>query len=207
MGNLLDELSTEERTRRLVVPINEIGLHHWAAKAFKTEGIETLGHVLAHTPESIEALRGVSTKSMDILRRYFRDADVVWGKEMGAVKQPAPEPEPPANNKPVTTIDLRPVRLPVLICELRLSMQNVLGLPRGLLRPEFLRLMEQTLKKHYPHLPLSPAMQLVQPNGKGAYIDVPGHAKRHFHRRMTVLSLMHFAAVDMGLGDGDSEEG
>ncbi len=207
METNVDELSTAERTRRLAVPIGEIGLHFWAVKAFKTEGIETLGHVLAHTPAGIEALRGVSTKAMDILRKYFRDADVVWGKEMGAVEQPAPAPEPSVGNRPITTIDLRPVRLPVLICELKLSMQNVLGIPRGLLRPEFLRLMKQTLEKHYPHLPLSPAMQLIQPNGKGAYIDVPGHAKRNFHRRMTVLSLMALAAADMGLGDGDSEEG
>ena len=201
----VEKLSTAERSRRLAVPVGEIGLHFWAVKAFKREEIRTLGDVLARDPKFIEALSGVSTKAMDILRKYFRDADVVWGKEMGAVEQPAPAP--PVGNKPITTIDLRPVRLPVLICELKLSMQDVLGIPRGLLLPEFLRLMVKMLKKHYPILPLSPAMQLVQPDGRGVYIDVPHPAKRNFHRRMTVLSLMHLAAVEMGLGDGDPAEG
>ena len=205
----MDELkmTKADRDARLSVPVDQMGLTGHARKALGRLSAKTLGDILQLDPQSVEDAKGISTNTMDVLRSRFRDADVVWGAAMGAPKPVEPAASLPARtpSKPalVAVLDLRPVALAVVKCELELAMQEVFGVPKGLLRPEFVRLLQQNLERHFPLLPLSAAMRLMQPNGQGAYHQVPDHQIQQYKRRMMILSVIALAATDMALDDSD----
>lgn len=209
MGNLMDELKTSqsERDARLSVPVDQMGLTGHAVKALGRLDVKTLGDIAQFDPRVVEDAKGISSNTMDLLRSRFRDADIAWGAAMGAPKPvepitPAPAPACKESTSSLADIlDLRPISLAVAKIELELGMQEVFSIQKGLLRPEFLRLLQQNLARHFPRVPLPPSMRLIQPNGAGAYHTIPNHEIQRFKRRMMVLSVVALAAADMGVGE------
>lgn len=187
-----------EAQKKLATPIEKLGLGPISLGALRTLELRTLADVCACEPDDISVTKGIGPKAMTLLRDCIAQTGERWGDEILTRTDPEPAPTPPCSPIPkAPTLGAIGHKHPAAIeAELPFAMEDMFGLPRGLLRPQFMAKLRKALNDNHPEIQPSPLTALFMRNGESPFADVPVAGREAFERRMRLLNLLHVVVQD-----------